>query len=112
MSTKNQAKFEVLKSTTSIGASYATIGTPLSAPAVLLTFKNATDGDVLVSTDGTNDMLALPANSFNVFDVRTNATINTDLVFAEGTQFYVKDGTTPSTTGTFYIEAVIITQVS
>lgn len=113
MSTKNQASFEILKSTTpaSIGASYAAVGSPLSSPAVVVTFKNHTNGDVLISTDGTNDMLALAANSFNVYDIRTNAPVNCDLEFAQGTQFYIKDGTTPSTTGAFYIEAVIITQV-
>lgn len=114
MSTKNRASFETLKSAahTAIGASYATLGTALSAPAVVLTFKNQTNGDVLVSTDGTNDKLIFPANSFGVYDIRTNSPVNTDLMFAEGTQFYVKDGSSAPASGTFYLEAVIITQVS
>ena len=53
-------------------------------------------------------MLFLPANSFNVFDIRTNSPTYNDLMFKEGTQFYVKDGTTASSTGAFYIEAVIV----
>lgn len=114
MSTKNRAIFEPLKSAahTAIGASYAALGTPLSAPAVVLSFKNQTNGDVLVSTDGTNDMLIIPSNSFNIFDVRTNSPINTDLMFAQGTQFYVKDGTSAPSAGSFYMESIVIQQVS
>lgn len=106
-----QAKFDTLRSAahTSIGASYATIGSALPSEAVILTFKNQTNGDVLVSTDGTNDMLTLPANSFNVYDIRANAPNNSDFLFRKGTQFYVKDGTTAAASGTFYIEAVIVT---
>lgn len=113
MSTENQASFETLKSLahTSIGASYAAIGTPLSSPAVVVTFKNQTNGDVLVSTDGTLDKLVLPANSFTIYDIRTNAPVNSNFMFAQGTQFYIKDGTSAPSSGTFYIEAVIITQV-
>lgn len=111
MSYLNRAKFEILKSagTASIGASYATIGAPLTEPAVVITFKNQTNGDVVVSTDGTNDYLTFPANSYGVYDIRTNAPLTSDFMFPKGTQFYVKDGTTASTTGTFYIEAIIIT---
>ncbi len=109
---KDAAYFDTIRSTTpaSIGATFATIGTPLTTQAVCLIFKNQTNGDVLVSTDGTNTMLAFPANSYTVYDIRTNAPRNTDLLFSIGTQFYVKDGTTASTTGTFYIEAVIVNQ--
>jgi hypothetical protein len=111
MSYQNRAKFEILKSaaTGSIGAAYAAIGTPLSEPAVVLTFKNQTNGDVIVSTDGVNDYLTFPANSYGVYDIRTNSPLTSDFMFPKGTQFYVKDGATASTTGTFYIEAIIIT---
>ncbi len=113
MSWKNQASFETLKSATAgaIGASYTALGSALSKPAVVVTFKNATNGDVVVSTDGSTDMLYFLANSFGVYDIRTNAPLNSDYKFAEGTQFYVKDGTTVATTGTFYMEAVLITAV-
>ena len=108
---KNTAKFDTLRSAAvaSIGASYATIGSVLPSEAVVLTFKNQTNGDVLVSTDGTNNMLVFPANSYGVYDIRTNAPSVTDLMFAKGTQFYVKDGTTAASLGTFFIEAVIVT---
>ena len=107
---KYQASFDALRSIlpASIGASYAIIGSVLPSEAVILTFKNQTNGDVLVSTDGSTDMLTLPANSFSVYDIRTNAPYQTDFMFRKGTQFFVKDGTTASTTGAFYIEAVIV----
>lgn len=111
---KYQASFDALRSAvpSAIGATYATIGTALPSEAVVLTFKNQTNGDVLVSTDGSTDNLALPANSFTVYDIRTNAPNNTDFMFRKGTQFFVKDGTTASTTGTFFIEAIIVTSVT
>lgn len=106
----DRAEFDNLRSLgfAGIGGAYATIGTPLADRAVVLVFKNATNGDVVVSDDGVNDKLFLPANSFNVFDIRTNAPNNTNLIFPIGTQFYLKDGPTASTAGTFYIEVVII----
>lgn len=111
---KYQASFDTLRSlgVASIGASYAAIGAVLPSEAVALTFKNATNGDVLVSTDGSTDMLFLPANSFNVYDIRTNAPSQTDFMFKQGTQFFLKDGTTVASSGTFYIEAIIVTTLS
>lgn len=107
---RNAAKFDTLRSATTaqIGATYAAVGAALTTPAVLLTFKNQTNGDVVISTDGVNDMLYIPSNSFNVFDVRTNAPTQSDYMFKEGTIFYAKDGTTLGTTGKFYIEAVVL----
>jgi hypothetical protein len=107
---KNAATFDTLRSASSaaIGANYAAVGSALPSPAVVLTFKNATNGDVYISTNGVDNMLYLPANSFNVFDVRTNSPTYNDLMFKEGTVFYAKDGPTASTLGTFYIEAVIV----
>lgn len=110
MSYIDRAVFDTIRSlgVAGIGAAYAVIGAALANRAVILTFKNATNGDVFVSTDGVNDNLLLPANSFNIFDIRTNAPNNTDLLFPIGTQFYVKDGPTAPTTGTFYIEVLTI----
>ena len=110
MGLSNAAQFDEIRSLSAagIGAGYAVIGDPLESPAVILTFKNATDGDVFVSTDGVTDHLFLPSNSFNVFDIRTNAMNLLDYVFAVGTQFWIADGPTVPTTGTFYIEVVSV----
>jgi hypothetical protein len=108
----NKASFAPYKTIlpASIGATYAAAGTALANPAVVLTFINATNGDILVSTDATNDMLFLSANSFRVFDIRTNSGNLLNFMFPKGTQFYVKDGTTVATTGAFYIEIVQVTE--
>lgn len=112
---KNYASFDTLRSIApaSIGATYAAVGAALPSQAVCLVFKNATNGDVIISTDPTNStgMLIFPANSYTSYDIRTNSPSVTDLMFAAGTVFYAKDGTTASTTGAFYIEAVILNPV-
>lgn len=105
----DRAEFDTIRSaaTGAIGATYATIGTALTSSATVVCFKNNTNGDVVVSTDGVNDKLFFTANSYAVWDIRTNSMTNNDYLFPKGTQFYVKDGTTASTTGTFYIEVLI-----
>lgn len=110
---KYGASFDTLRSAgvASIGATYAAIGAVLPSEAVVLTFKNQTNGDVLVSTNGSTDNLIFPANSYGVYDIRTNAPMNTDFMFRKGTQFFVKDGSTVASSGTFYIEAVIVTDM-
>lgn len=108
MAYSNKAIFEELRSGTIFGAAYAAFGSPYTNRVVVVTFKNNTDGDVVVSTDGVTDHKYFPAGSYEVVDVRTNAPNDTDLSLPIGLQFYVKDGVTPSTTGTFYIEAVSI----
>lgn len=107
---QDSASFGTIRSAgfASIGAAYAAIGSALTDRAVVITFKNNTNGDVFVSTDGTNDHLFFPANSFGVYDVRTNAPTTNDLMFEKGTQFFVKDGPTAATSGTFYIETLIV----
>lgn len=110
----SRAKWDTIRSATAaaITGSYGTIGAVLSTPAVVVCFKNATNGEVLVSIDGTNDHIYMAANSFTIYDVRTNAPEGDNYSFREGTQFYVKDGTTASTTGTFYLEVLSLTKAS
>ena len=110
MAYSNKAFFDTLRSTTpaSIGAAYATFGSVLTYATLIVCFKNYTNGDVYVSTDGTNDHLLIPANSYTVYDLRTNAPFNLEYAFAIGTQFYVKDGPTAPTTGTFVLETLVV----
>lgn len=111
---KNFSQWEAVRSadTTAIGTNYATIGSASAGPVIAAIFKNATNGDVFVSTDGSNNMLFLPANSYDAWDIQTNH-MNFQIDEAAlpiGTQFYVKDGTTVGTSGTFYIEVLIVKQ--
>ncbi len=108
----NAAKFDTLRSVAfgSITTSYAIVGPVLPANAVAVAFKNNTNGIVLVSTDGINDMLVYPAGSYGVYDIRTNAPNACDFLLSKGTPFMVKYSGSAPTSGSFYIEAVI-TQV-
>ena|SRR3972149_2311042 len=108
MAYTNRASFATIRSATAaaIGAGYTTLGVSLTEPAVILSFLNNTNGDVFVSTDGTTDHLILPAATYQIFDIRTNAPNLSNLLFRAGTQFSVKDGPTVATSGTFYLQVV------
>lgn len=111
MSYSNAAVFDTLRSENVIGATYTALGTAFTNRPVIVTFKNNTNGDVVISDDGVNDKLIFPAGSYTVYDVRTNSPQDTDLTLPVRLQFYVKDGPNPSTTGTFYLEAIIIREL-
>jgi hypothetical protein len=110
----NRAKFDTLRSVAagSVTASYAALGTALGAPAVAVNFQNNTNGDVKVSLDGINDQLYLPANSYQVWDIRTNSPYLGDYLIPQGTVFYVKQGTVVPATGAFYIEVLLLTNAT
>ena len=112
MGYKNSAAFDVLRSVAfgSITTSYVAVGAELPSSAVAVTFKNNTNGIVLVSIDGINDMLVYPASSYGVYDIRTNAPNGIDYLLPKGTSFLIKYSGSAPTSGSFYIEAVI-TQV-
>lgn len=91
-----------------ISGSYATVGTALTHLWREFKITNNTDGDMLVSFDGTTDNLFVPAGSFTLYDLSTNApNINNidKLVLGIGTQFYVKQSTAPSK-GAVWIEGL------
>lgn len=90
----------------SIGAAYAVVGTPASKPIRIVCFTNNTDADMLFSDDGVNNKLFIAHGSFKLFDVTTNRdTVGPILAFAEGTQYWVKQASAPST-GSVYIEMI------
>jgi hypothetical protein len=90
----------------SISGSYAAVGSPLGFPARLICFTNATDGDMFFSINGVSNNLFIAATSFKLFDLTTNRLNQQQLwVFAQGTQFYVKQSTMP-TKGAVYIEVL------
>ena len=106
---RNGAKFDTLRVVAfgSLTTTYAILGAVLPATCVCVAFTNNTDGIVYVSTDGINDMIAIPAFTGKVFDIRTNAPNSIDYLLSQGTPFMVKyTGSAPSE-GSFYIEAVI-----
>jgi hypothetical protein len=92
----------------SITSSYATLGSPTSHAWSIFKITNNTNGDMLFSFDGTNNRIFVPANSFTLYDLSTNAApvhVNDSLLLANGTQFYIKYSTSPSS-GAVWIEGV------
>ena len=74
---------------------------------------NNTDGDLLISVDGTTNNIIVPAKSFVLYDLSSNALNVQDsdwFVMQVGTQFYVKTSTS-ATTGDVWIEGIYSTGV-
>jgi hypothetical protein len=90
MSFTRLLKYETLR-TISIAAGYATLGTPLAHPASIIKLVNISTGTVFISIDGTTDVDIAPASSFWLYDVTSNAPLESDPIFIQkGTQFYAK----------------------
>ncbi len=104
------ARFDAIRSLpfSGISAAYAAVGTPLTRNWRIFKISNNTDGDLFISADGVIDNFFIPAGSFTLYDLSTNAppvSQSDTFVMSLGTQFYAKQVTAP-TTGTLYIEAV------
>lgn len=96
------------KAAGSITGSYTTVGAALSRNWRMFRITNNTDGDLLFSLDGSTNNLFVPAMSFVLYDLSTNALNVQDsdwFVMQIGTQFYVKTSTVP-TTGDVWIEGI------
>lgn len=110
-----QVKFDVLrtKGFAAITNSYTTLGTALTQNWRVFKITNNTDGDLLISLNGTDNNMFVPRESFTLYDLATNSVNvqNSDwFVMAIGAQFYVKYSTAP-TTGDVWVEAIFSTGV-
>lgn len=105
----NKAQLDVLRTVGFAGISgvFVPVGAPQSFQARIICFTNTTNEDVIFSMDGVTDQLIVPAGGFKLFDITTNhRPVNQDdFCFANGTQWYVTAGVTP-TSGSVYIEIV------
>lgn len=93
-----------------ISGSFAAVGTPIQHNWRVFKITNNTDGDMILSFDGTTDNLFVPKNSFTLYDLSTNAPPVSqvdNLVLALQTQFYVKQSTAP-TSGDVWIEGFYV----
>lgn len=90
----------------SITASYTPLGAVLANNWRAFKCTNNTDGDMMLSLNGTSDNIFVPAGGFVLYDVAANSpttkTID-KLVFALGTQFSIKYISAP-TKGSVYLE--------
>lgn len=91
-----------------ISGTYATVGSVLAHNWRVFRITNNTNGDLFISLDGTNDNLFVPAGSFVLYDLSSNAppiSESDNLVLKLGTQFYAKQSTAP-TSGALWIEGI------
>ena len=86
----------------SISGSFAAVGTALANPARIILFQNTCDTDMFISFDVVNSHLMVPTLGFVLLDVTSNASISLNFTIAQGTRFYVKQVSAPSS-GTVYI---------
>lgn len=96
------------KAAGAITNAYTTLGTAITHLWRMFRLTNTTDGNLLISFDGTTDNLIVPAGSFVLYDVCTNAAptnLNDNLFVGIGTQLYVKYSSAP-TTGSVYAEGL------
>jgi hypothetical protein len=104
------ARFDSVRSLayTGISGSYAAIGTAISQNWGIFKITNNTNGDLFISLDGSTDNDFVPAGSFVLYDLSTNAppiSQNDSFVLALNTRFYAKQSTAP-TSGAVYVTGV------
>jgi len=92
----------------SLTNSYQVLGVPLDHAMRVLHFINNTNGDLMISFDGTTDNFALLAESFALYDLTSNQDITEKFRYEKGTQLYVKYITAPTlpATGAVYLVAI------
>lgn len=92
-----------------ISGTYAAVGTPTTHPVRAFCITNNTQGDMIFSLDENNadGNLFVAKGSYKLYDVQANQNAQFDdkYVFPVGTQFYVKQLTSP-TSGAVYVEAL------
>lgn len=91
--TGNSIKFEAIREVAfgGLGATYATFGSVFTRDVFQIWITNNTNSDIYLSTDGTTDMIKLPAGSGRAYDNKTN-----DMYLKKGTQFYIRYAAAPS----------------
>lgn len=105
--------FETLREATpaQIGVAYAAVGTALANACRLLNIQNASDGDIYISFDGTNNHIHLGAVSTGnaaqrQYNFQENAIDGQTYLLAKGTTIYAKDGASAPANGNLIIEVV------
>ena len=89
----------------SISGSYANVGAATTHMIRGFKISNNTQGDMMFTINGTDDQIFVAAGAFTLYDLQSNTNPKHDdkFVLAIGTQFQVKELSTP-TSGSVYIE--------
>lgn len=103
----NIVRFDSLRAVAngSITNSYTAFGTRFTHAMRVLHFINQTDGNLLISFDGTTDNGIVLANSFALYDLTSDQDTNEMFRYENGTQVYLKYSSAP-TTGSAYLVAI------
>ena len=106
----NIVRFDAVRSVplASLTGSYQALGSALGHAMRVLHFINNTNGDMMISFDGTTDNVPLLAESFALYDLTSDQDSNESFRYQLGTQIYVKYITAPTTPsdGAVYLVAV------
>ncbi len=106
------AVFDTLRTEnfSTIGATFESIGPPLSNRWRAFRITNVTDQNLIFSLDGINDQIFVPSFGFVLYDLSANLPpfgVENNLVFPIGTQFFVRYVDEPES-GDVYIEGMFI----
>ena len=109
MSGKSLVQIDTLRSLdfSLIGAGYVAVGSALSVNARIICLTNATEGDMLFTTNTSVDQFFIAKGSFKLLDLQSNmnAQFDDQYVGPIGWRFYVKQITAP-VSGKVYLEVV------
>lgn len=89
-----------------IGAAYSQVGNPFDFPLRIIDITNTTNANILISLDGIEDNIIVPAGSGKVRDIcaaRNGGALGGAYV-AQNTQIWAKYETGAPASGTLYIE--------
>ena len=84
---------------------YLAIGTPLAHPAINVIFDNQTETQIQISWDGINTWKTFAPGQALILDVQSNRGRAEVMQIAQGTQFYIRYVSAP-TTFAFYISVL------
>ena len=92
---------------TVVTGSYAVLGDAFTQPVVMFHIASSLNQAILLSFDGTNDHILVPARTLATFDLSSNKRPETRLELPIGTQIYIKQGPdTGATSGDIYITLI------
>ena len=103
----NRVRFDAVRSIAfaSITSDYVELGSVFGHKMRVLQFINNTDGDMMISFNGTADNVPVLANSFALYDLTSDQDRDESLRYEKNTQLYIKYISAP-TTGTFYATTI------
>lgn len=103
----NIVRFDAVRTVAfgSVTASYTPLGLPFDHAMRVLQFINNTDGDMMISFDGSTDNIPCLAGSFDLYDLTSDQDNGESFRYQKGTQLSIKYIGIP-TTGTFYVVAI------